>query len=118
MSNEPASDHRAGIEPTPSPDPLPRRRSQEPRPRDTSGREAYNVVTDTLTGPNLRRRDNLLQAAFIGVCLLIAVPIGAFFGGCGGALLAVLAALIVGVIVSGAFLGIYRAVRHYRGQHD
>ena len=75
-------------------------------------------MTDTISGPNLRKRDNVFQAIFIGVCLLIAVPAGAIFGGIGGALAGALGALIVGVILSGAILGVYRAVRHMQGRHD
>jgi hypothetical protein len=83
-----------------------------------NGRGAYNVVTDTVAGPNLRLQDNVFQAVFIGVCVLIAVPIGVFFGGIGGALVGTLGALIIGVILSGAILGVYRAVRHMKGKHD
>lgn len=100
--------------------PLPKRRGGGERPDQppvSSGREAYNVVSDTLGGVNLRRRDNLFQAAFIGVCLLIAVPLGGLRG-MGGALVGALGALVVGVIVSGAIIGVYRAVRHMRGRHD
>ncbi len=35
------------------------------RTRPSSGRELYNIVTDLGTGVNVRRRDNLLQAATI-----------------------------------------------------
>lgn len=101
---------------------LPRRRPVADGDRSdgaaSSGREAYNVVTDTIAGPNLRRRDNVFQAIFIGVCLLIAVPVGAIFGGWGGVLAGALGALVIGVILSGAMLGIYRAVRHMQGKHD
>ena len=97
---------------------LPRRRAEaEPRPA-SSGREAYNVVTDTIAGPNLRKRDNVFQAVFIGVCLVIAVPVGTILGGLGGALAGALGALVIGVILSGAILGVYRAVRHMQGRHD
>lgn len=100
--------------------PLPQRRGggERAQPAASSGREAYNVVSDTIGGVNLRRRDNLFQAAFIGVCLLIAAPVGGLLWGVEGALAAAFGALVVGVIVSGAIIGVYRAVRHIGGRHD
>jgi hypothetical protein len=116
MSNDP-------IDQPPIPqEPLPRRRSgagdAAAESGQRGGRQAYNVVTDTVAGPNLRLKDNVFQAVFIGVCVLIAVPVGALFGGIGGALAGALGALIIGVILSGAILGVYRAVRHMQGKHD
>src|SRR5687767_1248419 len=113
------SDDNTGAEPASGGDPgLPRRRAEPESRPSSSAREAYNVVTDTISGPNLRKRDNVFQAIFIGVCVLIALPVGAFFGGIGGALAGALGALIIGVILSGAILGVYRAVRHVQGKHD
>src|SRR5688572_14885207 len=45
--------------------------------RAASGREQYNVIADTVVGPNLRLKDNLIQAASIIVCLLLGVVVGA-----------------------------------------
>src|SRR5688500_6276834 len=42
-----------------------------------SGQQTYNLVTDTVAGPNVRLSDNLLQAAAIGICLLLGAAIGA-----------------------------------------
>jgi hypothetical protein len=44
--------------------------------KPTTGRLAYNVVTDTLGGPNVRLKDNLLQGLAILVCLLLGAVIG------------------------------------------
>lgn len=110
-------------EPGPGSDaaPLPKRRAAAAHPHQpavSSGRQTYNVVSDTIGGVNIRRRDNLFQAAFIGACLLIAVPLGGLLFGLGGALVGALDAQIVGVIVSGAIIGVYRAMQHIRGRHD
>ena len=42
-----------------------------------TGRQAYNVVSDTVTGANLRLKDNVIQALAIGVCLILGAGIGA-----------------------------------------
>jgi hypothetical protein len=101
---------------------------------EQAGRETWNIVTDTVAGPNVRARDNLYQALVIGVCLLIGAVVGAVialiyladpqneFGVAGragiGATLGGLLGLIVGVIGSGGFLAVYRLIRHVRGYHD
>ena len=86
----------------------------------SGGRQAYNVVTDVVTGPNVRLKDNCLQALCILICLPLGIVIGVLsaddrgFGGFVGGLFGVL----VGLFGSGIFLMIYRAVRHARGKHD
>jgi hypothetical protein len=94
-------------------------------PNDTpkeplTGRQAYNLVTDTVGGPNVRLRDNLYQGLAILVCLLLGTGIGflAMTDGLMGALLGGLIGLLVGLFGSGLFLMIYRAVNHARGSHD
>jgi uncharacterized membrane protein YeaQ/YmgE (transglycosylase-associated protein family) len=93
------------------------------RPSDDdsmSDRQTYNLITDTVVGPNLRWRDNLYQLLAIIVCAGIGAAIGYFltqdriFGG----MIGLIAGLMVGLIGSGTFLMIYRAVRHARGKHD
>lgn len=92
-------------------------------PGEMTGREAYNVVSDTVVGVNLRGSDNAMQAAVIAVCVVIGILIGVpvawwyaqpwFIGAVGG----LLAGLIIGVLGSGIFLMIYRMVQHARGRH-
>ena len=43
-------------------------------------RDAYNIVSDTVVGVNIRKSDNLFQLKVILVCVLIAVPLGAIVG--------------------------------------
>ena len=83
-------------------------------------RQAYNLVTDTIGGPNLRLKDNLYQGLAMLVCLLLGAGIGflAMTDGLIGALVGGFIGLLVGVFASGFFLMIYRAVKHARGQHD
>ena len=80
--------------------------------------ESYNVVTDTVVGVNVRLWDNILQAIFIGVSIVLGMIIGGLLWGAGGAVGGFLAGLIGGFLVSGIFLMIYRAIRHARGKHD
>jgi len=89
-----------------------------------------NIVTDTVTGPNVRKSDNLFQICVILGFLAICAPIGAYLASSSaspdskssamamGALAGGLVALIVGVISSGAILMVYRLVQHLRGKHD
>jgi len=96
----------------------------------TAGRDAYNIVSDTVVGMNVRKSDNLFQLKVILVCVLAGVPLGAIagalladsgnrmLGALGGALGLGFAGVILGLFGSGIYLMIYRAVRHVRGQHD
>ena len=88
--------------------------------QEISGRQAYNVISDTVAGPNVRLRDNLFQAIAIFVCVVVGAGLGALFfkERIGGALGCGFAGLLVGLFGSGLFLMIYRFVRHAKGRHD
>ncbi|MFN9958960.1 MAG: hypothetical protein ACK55I_38200, partial [bacterium] len=84
----------------------------------------YNVVTDTLTGVNVRWSDNKFQAIFVFVSLLVVALIGAVLAAVntswglpwyGGALAGAFIGLILGVFASGIFLMCFRAIRHLKG---
>lgn len=103
--------------------------ADEPRlntPRDTSGRDAYNIVSDTVVGVNIRKSDNVFQAKFIGITVLLLAAIGGASAALnpdwnlpwfGGALIGAFAGLIIGVFASGILPMIYRAVKHVKGDH-
>ena len=78
---------------------------------NVSNREAYNVVTDIVAGPNLRFKDNLIQAIPILVCLLVATGVGAFamYDRITGAVLGGFSGLLIGLFGTGTFLMIFRA---------
>ncbi len=87
----------------------------------------YNIVSDTVTGLNVRKRDNKFQAVFIfGSVLLfatISAVITAFNGQWklpwyGGALVGAFAGLVIGVLTSGTILMFYRGMRHFQGKHE
>ena len=89
--------------------------------RGLTGKETANLISDTVVGVNLRRNDNLVQAAIVAVGLPAGALIGwlaggrdavlwAFFGGLGG--------VLAGLFGSGIGLMIYRGARHLRGRHD
>jgi hypothetical protein len=95
---------------------------------DTSAsRDAYNIITDTVTGVNVRGTDNKFQAIFTFASALIGAGIGsllavlnprwelAWFG---GALAGGFLGMVFGVFTSGIWLMIYRFMRHFRGKHD
>jgi hypothetical protein len=93
----------------------------EEAPReDMTARQAYNVVSDTVSGVNVRMRDNLLQAAIIFFCLVLGVGIGflSVRDRATGAVLGGFIGLLVGLFGSGIFLMIFRAIQHARGRHD
>jgi hypothetical protein len=85
-----------------------------------TGRQQYNLVTDTIAGPNIRLKDNVIQGISVLVCLLIGAGVGWFVvdepmpGLLGGSL----AGMLVGVFGSGFYLMIYRAMKHIRKDHD
>lgn len=95
-------------------------RPEKPTKPALTGRQAYNLVTDTVTGPNVRLKDNLYQGLAILVCLLLGAGVGYLVAANGliGALVGGLAGMLVGLFGSGLFLMIYRAAKHARGQHD
>lgn len=93
----------------------------------TPSHATYNVVTDTLTGVNVRWSDNRFQAIFVFISIVVAALLGAFLTVLntewnlpwyGGALIGSFAGLIFGIFASGIFLMFYRAVRHIKGKHD
>lgn len=94
-------------------------------PEDTpkqplTGRQTYNLIADTVTGANVRWKDNLYQGLAIVVCLILGILIGlvaaedrAFGASVGG-----FVGLLAGLFGSGIFLMIFRAIRHKQGRHD
>lgn len=107
-------------------------------PRDSHAREekqpglaptkaAYNVVTDTVTGVNVRWSDNKFQAIFVLISMVVIAALGALLAALnaqwnlpwfGGALIGAFLGLVIGVLGSGIFLMFYRAARHLKGKHD
>lgn len=92
-----------------------------------TGHATYNVVTDTVTGVNVRWSDNKFQAIFVFVSLLVVALLGAVVTAINsswnlpwyaGALAGAFVGLIFGVFASGIFLMIFRAVQHLKGRHD
>ena len=92
----------------------------DPEDAPMTERDIYNVVTDTIVGPNVRPKDNLYQGLAILAGLFLGAGIGAIstrdlaFGAMVGGFVGTAA----GLFGSGIFLMIYRAVRHSRGKHD
>jgi hypothetical protein len=66
----------------------------------------YNFLADKIGGiPNVRKKDNLYQAAAIGVFLIVGAVVGGILGEWPqGVLLGGLAGLIAGTLISGAVL--------------
>ncbi|MGC4006352.1 MAG: hypothetical protein QM811_25815 [Pirellulales bacterium] len=93
---------------------------QQPAQRPTTDRETYNIVTDTVIGPNLRLMDNLVQAGCIAFTTALGGGIGALVvkEWCAGLAVGCIAGLIVGTLGSGIALMVYRAIRHSKGKHD
>ncbi len=111
--------HPDGPTPPPKPDvpgppPLPTNRPTNKLRPPKDEPSVYNVVTDVATGPNIRKKDNLFQALFILVCLAIAIPVAWALSGhwIGGVFVGGLVGLVVGVLLSGGFLMIYRLFKH------
>ena len=88
---------------------------------------AYNVISDTVVGVNVRGSDNKFQAIFVLVSVLICSAVMIVLAMIndqwnlpliGAALIGVFVGLIAGVFLSGTYLMIYRAKRHLQGKHD
>lgn len=95
--------------------------SGDEKPDDgLTGRQTYNIVSDTVTGVNVRLKDNLIQALAIVVCVVLGAAVGAAVieVRLAGAAVGGFVGLFVGWIGSGVFLMVYRAVMHIRGRHD
>lgn len=103
--------------------------AQKPSNSET-GQDAYNIVSDTVVGINLRKADNWFQLKVLLVSLAIGVPLGAVIGASlvdpaervgsalAGALVLGFLSVVLSVFGSGIYLMIYRAVRHWKGKHD
>jgi hypothetical protein len=95
-----------------------------------TGREAYNIVSDTVVGLNVRKSDNLFQLKVILVYVLLGAPLGGIAGAMlsdssnrlegavAGAVGLGFAGVVLGLFCSGIYLMIYRAIRHAKGKHD
>ncbi len=101
--------------------------NQDPTQPITPVHAAYNVVTDTVTGVNVRWSDNKFQAVFVFASIVLTSLLGAAFAALnarwnlpwyGGALIGSFAGLVIGIFASGIFLMFYRAARHIKGKHD
>ena len=80
---------------------------EQSAPLASGGADAtYNLLADKIGGiPNVRKKDNLYQAAAIGVFLIVGVVVGGCVGEWPeGVLLGGLAGLIAGTLISGAVL--------------
>jgi len=87
--------------------------------RSSADHDAYHIVTDTIVGPNVRWKDNVFQAVAILVCAALgALAAWLIWKGPGEALAGAFAGLVVGLLGSGVFLMLYRAMRHISGRHD
>jgi len=92
----------------------------------SSNRATYNVISDTVVGLNVRKSDNKFQAISALVSAVFGSLVGAVLAAMNaqwnlpwfaGALIGAFLGLVVGVFASGIFLMIYRAIRHFKGEH-
>lgn len=100
--------------------------SQEPR-AVAPPLAAYNLVSDTVTGVNVRWSDNRFQAICIVISMASAALVAALFTALNprwdlpwywGAAIGAFFGLVVGGLGSGIYLMVYRALRHLKGKHD
>lgn len=90
-------------------------------------RQAYNLVTDTVTGVNARWSDNRFQLIVVTLAAAIGAVVMALLAMLnpdwslpwyGGALIGSFLGLVFGILASGVILMVYRTLRHLRGKHD
>lgn len=93
----------------------------------THARATYNVISDTVTGVNVRWSDNRFQAIFVAISVIVTALLGALLAALntswnlpwyGGGLIGSFAGLVIGILGSGIVLMFYRAAQHFQGKHD
>ena len=126
---EPEPIHATLVDGEPAAIPAPQANS----PKEMTGMQVYNLVSDIGGAANFRKSDNLFQLKVIGICLLIGAAIGAIalplFGSqrdhiaewalsVVGVVIGGFLGVVVGLFGSGIYLMIYRLMQHIRGNHD
>ena len=111
MSNEP-------VKPGPLPPPVPQQvigyatpanpAWHPPPPGPQPGDSTTQKVFDTVAGPNIRLKDNLIQLVCVIVGAVIGGVIGRFKGDQMGMLIGILAGLVGALVLSGLVIGILR----------
>jgi len=81
------------------------------------GVDAYNIITDTVGGVNIRAKDNIMQLVACAIGLFLGGGIGLILGGVIGGVLGCVLGVIAGIFLSGIYLMIYRFVMHLKGKH-
>jgi hypothetical protein len=81
---------------------------QSATPSSSGADATYNFVADKIGDvPNVRKKDNLCQAAAIGVFLIVGMVVGGVLGEWPqGVFLSGLGGLIAGTLISGAVLAV------------
>jgi hypothetical protein len=74
-------------------------------PKDSAQR-----VFDTVIGPNVRLKDNLIQLACVIVGGAAGAGVGYYLGGPAGIAIGIIAGLVLALLLSGAVIGIVRLV--------
>jgi len=72
------------------------------------GASSPQTVFDTVAGPNVRIKDNLIQLACVIVGSTVGGAIGSFIGGKGAMVIGIAAGLVGSLIISGAIIGVLR----------
>ena len=107
-----------GPAPTPSVNPYVAPPAPPQQDKPPSSLDEYHKVADVAAGLNFRWRDNLYQGLAILAFILVDFPIGAgvaWLSGvhpAGGAILGGFGGLVLGFLVSGLVLMVYRMFRH------
>ncbi len=94
-----------------------------------TGKHIYNMVSDNITGVNVRKKDNLFQFIAIIVSMMISVVVAQllfkfnngllWFESSGDVFLpSLIFGFFAGAIIDGGAIAIYRFVSHIRGNHD
>jgi uncharacterized membrane protein len=89
----------------------------EEEKKKLDGVDAYNIVSDTVGGVNVRLKDNIIQLISCGVGLIIGGVLGLIFWGGVGLLVGCILGLLAGAFLSGLYIMIYRFIMHVSGKH-
>lgn len=76
-----------------------------------SAMDKYQTVADTVGGPSLRIKDNLVQALIVILSTLLGAGIGFAYHGTNGALIGGVSAMILSTLLSGLVIMILGLIR-------
>ena len=99
------------------------------RKEKLKAKDVYHIISDTVTGINIRKTDNFIQLKIVTFIVFI-FELGAFiwkyyhanfFGfedNLGTSMISLILGLLAGGFISGTYIAFYRFIQHLKGNHN